>query len=157
MNSKIFISIASYRDPELLPTIKDCIKRADNPENLVFSIAWQRSVDDEWENLDEFKDDSRFHIIDIDYKDSKGACWARNLAQKKYKDEQYAMQLDSHHRFARGWDTKCKNMISQLQDLGHAKPLLRAYQRAYEPDNDPDCSGIFSSNERRHLLQANGS
>ena len=37
MTDKIFISIASYRDPELLPTIRDAIKRAEQPENLVFA------------------------------------------------------------------------------------------------------------------------
>ena len=55
--SKIFISIASYRDPELLPTIKDCIANAKYPENLIFAIAWQHSLEDEWDTLDEFKDD----------------------------------------------------------------------------------------------------
>ena len=36
---KIFIQIASYRDPELLFTIKDCINNANKPNNLVFAIA----------------------------------------------------------------------------------------------------------------------
>ena len=49
---KIFIQIAAYRDPELVPTIKDCLKNADKPENLVFSIAWQHSEQDEWDILD---------------------------------------------------------------------------------------------------------
>ena len=137
MNDKIFISIAAYRDPELLPTIRDCIRRADNPENLVFAIAWQRNKEDEWDTLEELADDPRFKIIDIDYKDSLGTCWARNLAQKEYTDEQYTLQLDSHHRFARGWDTTCKKMIADLQGLGHKKPLLTAYLPSYNPENDP--------------------
>ena len=40
-NKKIFIRIASYRDPELIPTLRDCIEKSDNPDNLVFSICWQ--------------------------------------------------------------------------------------------------------------------
>ena len=56
-NNKIFIQIASYRDPQLLPTIKDCISKAKHPNNLVFAIAWQHSPDDEWDTLDEYKDD----------------------------------------------------------------------------------------------------
>jgi hypothetical protein len=39
MNNLIFVQIASYRDPELVPTIKDCISKAKNPENLVFGIC----------------------------------------------------------------------------------------------------------------------
>lgn len=85
-NGKIFIQIASYRDPQLVPTIKDCIKNAKNPKKLVFSIAWQHSTEDLWDNLDEFKDDKRFKVVDIDYKESKGACWARNQLQQNYKD-----------------------------------------------------------------------
>ena len=83
--NKIFIQIASYRDPQLVPTIKDCLLNAKHPENLVFSIAWQHSIEDTWDNLDNFKDDPRFRIVDINHKDSKGACWARNLLQKRIR------------------------------------------------------------------------
>ncbi len=54
--------MAAYRDKELLPTLKDCIKKAKHPENLVFSIAWQHSKEDEWDNLD----GSRGAAIEID-------------------------------------------------------------------------------------------
>ncbi len=115
MNNKIFIQIASYRDPQLIPTIKDCIDKAKYPENLVFSIAWQHSNEDVWDNLDEFKNDKRFKIIDINHKESQGACWARNLLQQKYDGEEYTLQLDSHHRFVENWDVECIDMIKQLQ------------------------------------------
>ena len=137
MTDKIFISIASYRDPELLPTIRDCIKRADNPDDLVFAIAWQHSKEDEWDTLEEYKDDPRFRIIDIPHETSNGTCWARSLAQKEYKGETYTLQLDSHHRFARHWDTNCIKMIKDLQGAGYKKPMLTAYLPSYEPDNEP--------------------
>lgn len=134
---KIFVQIASYRDPELVPTIKDCIKNAKHPENLVFSIAWQHSINDTWDNLDEFKDDPRFKIIDIDYKDSKGACWARNLLQQQYDGEEYTLQLDSHHRFIENWDQELIDMINVLKSKGHEKPLLTGYVSSFNPSNDP--------------------
>lgn len=135
--SKIYISIASYRDPQLLPTLHDCIKNAAHPENLVFGIAWQHAEEDTWDNLDEFKNDTRFRIIDINYKDSKGACWARHQCHQHYNGEEYYLQLDSHHRFVEGWDTECIKMIKQLQKKGHEKPLLTAYLPSFDPDNDP--------------------
>lgn len=135
--NKIFIQIASYRDPQLVPTIKDCLLNAKHPENLVFSIAWQHSIEDTWDNLDNFKDDPRFRIVDINYKDSKGACWARNLLQKNYDGEEYTLQLDSHHRFIKNWDEELINMIKQLQEKGHEKPLLTGYVSSFDPDNDP--------------------
>lgn len=137
MSDKIFVQIAAYRDPELLPTIRDCIKRAKEPENLVFAIAWQRSKEDEWDTLEEFKDDPRFKIIDIDYKEGLGTCWARHLLNEAYAGEKYTLQLDSHHRFVKNWDVKCKKMIDDLIEAGHKKPLLTAYVPSYDPENDP--------------------
>jgi glycosyltransferase involved in cell wall biosynthesis len=136
-NGKIFIQIASYRDPQLIPTIKDCIKNAKKPEKLVFSIAWQHSSEDVWDNLDEFKDDKRFKIVDINYSESKGACWARNQLQQNYSGEEYTLQLDSHHRFIENWDEELILMYKQLVKKGHKKPLLTGYVSSFDPDNDP--------------------
>jgi hypothetical protein len=133
----IFIQIAAYRDPELLPTLRNALETAKYPENLRFTIGWQHSTEDEWDNLDEFKEDSRFNILDIDYKDSKGVCWARNQVQQHYAGEKYTLQLDSHHRFIQHWDDELINMLEGLKSDGHAKPLLTAYIPSYDPKNDP--------------------
>lgn len=135
--NKIFIQIAAYRDPELIPTIKDCLSKAKFPENLVFSITWQHSTEDEWDNLNEYSNDPRFKIIDIDYKESKGACWARNKLQQQYNDEEYTLQLDSHHRFIENWDHELIEMHKKLKAKGHEKPLLTSYASSYNPKNDP--------------------
>ena len=47
--NKIFVNIAAYRDPELIPTIKDMIEKAQNKKRLSIGICWQYS-DDEPEN-----------------------------------------------------------------------------------------------------------
>jgi hypothetical protein len=138
MNDKIFIQIASYRDPQLLPTLRDCISKAKFPENLVFSISWQHSNDDEWDNLNEFSGDTRFKIVDIDHRDSKGACWARNQLQQNYDGEKYTLQLDSHHRFIENWDEELIIMYEDLRSKGYEKPLLTSYISSFNPDNDPD-------------------
>lgn len=134
---KIFVQIASYRDPELLPTLRDCIEKAKFPENLVFSISWQHSIDDKWDNLDEFKNDPRFKIIDIDYRESNGACWARNTLQQQYDGEEYTLQLDSHHRFVKHWDYELIKMYNRLRKNGSRKPLITSYASSFEPTNDP--------------------
>ena len=133
----IFIQIASYRDPQLLLTLKDCIKNAKYPENLRFGIAWQHDSKDKWDNLGEYAKDKRFKILDIDYKKSKGVCWARNQVQQLYNKEKYTMQLDSHHRFKKNWDDTLIKMLIGLQDDGHEKPLLTSYLPSFDPDNDP--------------------
>ena len=81
---KIFIQVASYRDPQLVPTIKDMMSNAKKPKNLVFGIARQYSESDGFDNLDEFRSDKNFRILDIPYQESRGVCWARNLTQQLY-------------------------------------------------------------------------
>jgi glycosyltransferase involved in cell wall biosynthesis len=130
----IFIQIASYRDPQLIPTLRDCIKNAKNPEKLVFGICWQHN---ETETLEEFKNDPRFKIVDVPYLESKGVCWARNKVQQLYSGEKYTLQIDSHMRFAPNWDETLIKMIKQLQKKGHKKPLLTGYVSSFDPENDP--------------------
>jgi hypothetical protein len=131
----IFISIASYRDPELIPTIQDCITNSKNPDRLRFGICWQH---DDTESLNDYKDDPRFKIIDVPYEHSKGTCWARNLIQNLYDGENYYLQLDSHHRFSKNWDVTLVKMLKELKKKGYKKPLLTAYLPGFDPKNDPN-------------------
>jgi hypothetical protein len=133
----IFVQIASYRDPELENTVRDMISNADRPEKLRFGIARQFREEDGFDKLEEFRDDSRFRILDIPYEESNGACWARHLIQQLYKNETYTLQIDSHMRFEKGWDTTLIDMIDQLQEDGYEKPLLTGYVSSFDPDNDP--------------------
>lgn len=134
----IFIQIASYRDPELLPTLKDLFDKATYPDNLRVCVAWQHDLNDEWDTVGEFANDSRVKILDINYKESSGVCWARNQVQQHYSNETYTLQLDSHHRFEPGWDITLIEMIKQLQAKGHQKPLLTGYIPSFNPKNDPE-------------------
>lgn len=136
--NSIFIQIASYRDPQLVPTIIDMLDKSKHPHNLTIGIAWQHSMDDVWDNLADFKYDKRFKILDIDHKESKGVCWARNKVQSLYNKEQYTLQLDSHHRFAENWDDILINMLCDLQDDGYSKPLITSYIPSFDPDDYPN-------------------
>jgi hypothetical protein len=130
----IFISIASYRDPELLPTLRDCLANAKNPDRLTFGICWQK---DDTESLEEFTDDPRFKVIKVPYELSKGTCWARNMIQSLWNNETYYLQLDSHHRFEKNWDMTLIKMLKSLKKQGHKKPLLTTYLPGFDPKNDP--------------------
>jgi glycosyltransferase involved in cell wall biosynthesis len=113
------------------------LETAKHPENLVFSIAWQFDINTESEQLDKFKHDPRFKIIPIYYKDSRGACYARNLLQQQYDGEKWTLQLDSHHRFEPNWDQTLIRMWNGLKLRGVQKPLITTYLPAFDPDNDP--------------------
>lgn len=130
--STIFIQIASYRDPELVPTIRDCLAKAAAPENLRFGICRQYDPKDAFDNLDEWRQDSRFRVMDVLGTESGGMCWARAQIQNMYDDETYTMQLDSHHRFAENWDT---HLIQDLAATGSERPLITGYLGGYRADS----------------------
>jgi glycosyltransferase involved in cell wall biosynthesis len=134
---RIFIQIASYRDPELVKTIKSILENAKNPKNIRFGICRQYHPEDGFDSLEEYKDDKRFRVIDVLYSESKGVCWARNLTQTLYEGEEYTLQIDSHMRFEKNWDSEFIKMIKQLQKDGFEKPLLTGYVSSFNPENDP--------------------
>lgn len=158
--STIFVQIASYRDPQLIPTINDLLEKSTYPQNLRIVVCWQHGED---ETLEQFYSDfftlkttthapehvgsfdvhvleksgATIELIDVEYTKAKGACWARNAIQQMYRDETYTMQLDSHHRFVDGVDVLLIDMLEGLR-ADSPKPLLTAYVPSYDPDNDPD-------------------
>ena len=127
---KIFIQIASYRDPELIPTIKDCIDKAKYPERLTFGICWQNCPEENSRVASFLYSIPNAKILDIPHLESKGMCWARSEIQKLYNGEEYTLQLDSHHRFARNWD---EELIEMMKLTGSEKPIITAYVGSYDP------------------------
>lgn len=123
-NGMIFVQIASYRDPQLIPTLNSLVANAVSPEELVICIAWQHGPE---ENIYDKLPEASYKIIDIDYKDSKGVCWARKKLQQLYSGEDYILMLDSHHRFVAGWDAILKSMH---QHLG-SKSIITTYLPSY--------------------------
>ena len=134
---KIFIHLPAYREPELIPTIKSALENAKYPKRLVFGICRQFNPEDGFDNVDEFRDDPRFKIMDIHYTQAKGLPYARYQINTMMEDEEYICQLDSHHRFAQDWDVTLIEMHDQLKDKGVKKPILAAYLPYYNPFNDP--------------------
>ena len=124
----IFVQIAAYRDPEVLPTIQDCLGKAKFPNDIRFGICWQR--DDSDLALEPFKGNRCFRIDEIPWHESGGLCWARSRIQKLYEGEEFTLQIDSHHRFAEDWDAK---LLSFMELTGSPKPLLTSYAGAYDP------------------------
>lgn len=125
----IFVQIASYRDPELLPTILDCLEQAARPQDLRFGICWQHSADDH--SLDEWKAHTQFRIDDVRAEDSLGCCWARARCQSLYNGEHFTLQLDGHHRFEPGWDT---TLIEMFHQTGVARPIITTYGGSYDAE-----------------------
>jgi hypothetical protein len=129
-----FVSVAAYRDPDLAPTIADCIAKARDPDRLRFGICWQHGPDDA--RCDQFTG-PQFAVLDVDWRMSKGACWARAEIMKLYGAEDWYLQLDSHHRFVQDWDAK---LIEQMALADSAKPVLSTYAAGFTPGAEADAA-----------------
>jgi Glycosyltransferase (GlcNAc) len=118
---KIFIQIPSYRDSQLIPTIESLLENATYPERLEIWVCWQHTSKEKIPaNIKKLKN---IHIIDVNYKKSKGAGWARRTLQKKWNNEPYSLLVDSHTRFVKSWDKKLINMMLFLKTKSN-KPII---------------------------------
>ena len=131
------LHLPAYREPELIPTIKDALLQAKYPKRIHFGICRQFNPEDGFDNIDEFRDDPRFKIYDMPYEEAKGLAYARAIINDELlEDEDFVLQLDSHHRFTKHWD---KTLIGWYDDLvkeGH-NPLICGYQPYYNPFDYP--------------------
>lgn len=133
----ILLHLPSYRDPELLPTIEDALLNAKHPERIHFGICRQFHPEDGFDDLSQYDGDDRFKVYQCLYTEAKGLPWARSIINEKLlTDEDYVLQLDSHHRFAKHWDETLIEMHNGLESKGF-RPILAGYMPLYDPFNDP--------------------
>ena len=134
-SAKIYVQVPAYRDQELGPTLLDLYAKATSPERLRVGVVWQR--DDTDRLSDAVYRLPQLELIEVPYTRSLGCNWARSLLQQRWSGEPYTLLLDSHHRFAQGWDERVIGMYEQLRNEGVPKPLVTAYLPAYDPAREP--------------------
>ncbi len=129
----IFVSIASYRDPDCINTVKSLLENARFPERITLGICWQFVPREEPALLQLFDHQDKFRQISIPVRYSRGPCLARHLAQQLWQGEDYYFQIDSHMRFAPSWDEKLINLMEQCPS---PRPVLSTYPLAFTPPED---------------------
>jgi hypothetical protein len=126
-NERIFVMIAAYKDLEINATLYDLYNKADFPENIRVSVCWQGDFDE----VRQYKNWPHVYVSYVEPDESKGLGFARSIAQAQYDGEEYCLQLDAHHRFAKSWDTWHITETKKLQKRGFKKPVLTAYAGSY--------------------------
>lgn len=126
----IFVSIASYRDPECQYTIRDLFSKARHPNRIVVGACLQvAEEDDSCFLIDLGRWSDQIRTMFLRHTEAKGPCYARSLIQEHlYLDEDYYCQIDSHFRFVQDWDEVA---IHQLRRCPSAKPLLTSHVASY--------------------------
>lgn len=175
INSTIFVSIASYRDPELLFTLENMLIEASNPRRLYISVCWQDNEDisiflNKGMILLESRQylehqlfvfswyGARINIVAVNYFFSKGAGWARYIVTTLFKQEHYFLQIDSHMRFIHHWDEEMIDMLEKLRSQSQW-PIISHYPPGYEPTDSGDtradyvCRIIFNGFTKDGIVQ----
>lgn len=136
----IFISIASYRDSQLLRTIKSAVDNASNPSALKFAIVNQ-DIDRNNININ-FK--CNYELVLVHPKQARGVGFARNIAMSMYDGEDYFLQIDSHTQFSKDWDLKCIDQLEKAQEISSNKKVILS---SFPPPYSLDGNDIFIHKE----------
>jgi hypothetical protein len=131
---KIFVSVASYRDPQLTNTIDSLLTNQSGENKIIVGVCMQ-DTEENYNNF-KYKDHPNVIIHFIHYQEAKGVCVARNLIQQQlFTNEDYFLQIDSHSKTIKGWD---KILINQLNRCASYKAILSTYPNSYNPDDEKE-------------------
>lgn len=126
---RIFVSIASYRDPLLAQTVQSCLLNAKNPRNIYFGIVDQNSTPTPLESLGEYSSNVRY--LQLDYRYSRGPCFARAIGASLWQGEDFFLQIDAHTIFDTHWDDQ---LISTFESISQDNPraIISSYPCPFE-------------------------
>lgn len=116
----IFISIASYRDPELVRTIRSAIDNATNPNEIYFGVVLQEMP----KNEPDLSWVPNLSIIKMHPSEARGAGFARAKAMSLYNKQDYYLQIDSHTIFEKNWDSVCINEFNKAQEIAKNNKII---------------------------------
>lgn len=126
---KIFVSVASYRDKELVKTLNSLVDHARFKRNLVVSVFNQEDP----RRLPDLSFVPNLNHMTTHFKNAKGAGWARKQLMETYNGEDFFFQIDSHMRFAENWDVRLMTMYEQVAEMtGNKKIILSQFPAPYK-------------------------
>lgn len=164
-DATVFVGVASFRDTQCMPCIKDAFRRAHNPRRVMFGVIEQNEHGDPTCVPDAYYEcragPGEFCPVDnirrrrVAARRGKGPTYGRYVSMLAYRGESYYMMMDSHNEFIIGWD---KVSITQLHRARSPKPVLSHYPNGWDKENREGmtyqsqghmmvmCKGIFVSN-----------
>jgi len=125
----IFVAFPTMHDSEATDTIKDIFENAEYPERVnlsVYNLYINESNNNELMML-KIKYGFKLYyqyITNSNYLDVIGMTKGRAVANSAYTNEDYILQIDSHTKFAKNWDTKLINLYEKIE---LDKPIMTAF------------------------------
>lgn len=159
--SSIFVVVPSYRDADCGATLESLFSAAARPEDVSVGLCLQRrSEGDPGAELGPGGADSlpgalspastwhaRVRAVVLPAADAAGPIWARHLAASLFRGEAFVLWVDSHMRFARGWDDVLRAQLEAAEEAAAAARAPESSQppkvllTTYPPDWDSPAHG----------------
>ena len=84
---KIFVSIACFCDPDVVDTVKDCLKKAVSPDRVEIGVCLQAKPNDT--SYDALNEIARVTVDRIDVTEARGPIFARARCEAMMTDADY--------------------------------------------------------------------
>ena len=137
---KIFVSLAAYRDPDLINTVKSFYYNAQHKERLFFSLVSHEGPETDFDFS--FIPDDQINYNKIDHRLAEGASSGRHLANsllsEKYK---YFLHTDSHSRASNNWDTTLIDYYQKCSSKWGSDYIFTKYPHGFKIEWDEDGNG----------------
>jgi hypothetical protein len=119
----IFISIASYRDPELSRTIQSAIDNSSRTNELFFSVV----IQDFPKDIPDLSWVPNLSLTTMHPREARGAGFARSKAMLAYSGQDYFLQVDSHTIFEKNWDLTCIDEHLKAKHIAKNDKIILSY------------------------------
>ncbi|KAJ3390334.1 N-acetylglucosaminyltransferase [Entophlyctis sp. JEL0112] len=144
----IFVSIASYRDPDTYRTIASLLRTASDPSAIHIAVFHQDHPDEDkslhdqhrWSEVTSKYAANILRVV-IPNDSAKGPYSARRIIWKYMLWPQsatvanaYYLQIDSHMRFCNEWDQKLLSLLKEAQSV-HEKSVISFYPPGFDDNN----------------------
>lgn len=135
----IFVSVASYRDADCAATLKSMFANATHPRRVMAGVC-EQNTDDLAERCtaEGFEWWDRVRRVTVPAAEAAGPTYARHLCASLYRGEDYFCQIDSHTRFAKGWDVAA---VAQLAACPSDKAVLTHYPHDWDSHTKGQSAG----------------
>ena len=111
---KILVSMIAYRERFLAESVRDCLDKADSPENLIFSIVSEQALDSQHADLS-FVDPDKLVYRKYDLSEYRSIMWSRNKTTDVDFDYDYILYTCGHNLYAKGWDSLVLDAIETAE------------------------------------------
>jgi hypothetical protein len=152
-DATIFINIPSYKDPEIWTTVDNFLLNAEFPDRVFFGITIQDN-DTEF-NISESLKRKNVLVDSLEPGTIVGCQPARKNSHKFYNQQDYYLNMDSHMRAIKNWDTEL------IKEYNYAKQnfdelVFTAYVPPYTVDeNGNDEIPEYESNPTFFMSESN--